>query len=77
MDTKRFRVVGVCEQDADDRQPASRIYHNESFPRVVWQWFSDIVGGGLLFRELKTLNKLGRFDTTKKHIVEILVIRRC
>jgi IS4 transposase len=34
LDTKRFRVV-VREQDADDRHPTSRIYHEESLSRAI------------------------------------------
>jgi putative transposase len=72
--TKRFRVVGVRNEDADD-------YHLyiTNLPR---EWFlpTDIATiyrcrweVELLFRELKTLYELDKFDTSNPAVVKILL----
>ncbi len=72
-DTKRFRVVGVRKEDADD-------YHLyiTNLPRGVPAVRSGTIYRcrwevELLFRELKTQYELDEFDTTKEHVVEILL----
>jgi len=73
-DTKRFRVVGVRNEDADDYH-----FYITNLPR---EWFlpEDIAtlyrcrwAVELLFRELKTLYDLDEFDTTNPAVVEILL----
>ena len=73
-DTKRFRVVGVRGEDADDYHlymtnlPRSEFLPCDIATNYRYRWEDEV-----LFRELKTRYKLDEFDTTKKHIVEILV----
>ncbi|EMA48539.1 transposase (ISH8) [Halococcus thailandensis JCM 13552] len=73
-DTKRFRVVGVRNEDADDYH-----FYITNLPR---KWFlpADIATiyrcrwvVELLFRELKTLYDLDEFDTINPAVVEILL----
>ncbi|ELY62439.1 IS4 family transposase [Natronococcus jeotgali] len=74
LDTKRFRVVGVRNEDADDYHLYITNLSREEFQpadlatiyRCRWQV-------ELLFRELKTQYELDEFNTTKEHIVEILL----
>ena len=72
--TKRFRVVGVRNEDADD-------YHF-CFTNLPRKWFllADVATMyrcrwtvELLFRELKTLYELDEFDTSNPAVVEILL----
>jgi putative transposase len=73
-DTKRFRVVGVRNEDADDYH-----FYITNLPR---EWFlpKDIAtlyrcrwAVELLFRELKTLYDLDEFDTSNPAVVKILL----
>jgi len=73
-DTKRFRVVGVRNEDADDYH-----FYITNLPR---EWFlpADIAtiyqcrwAVELLFRELKTLYDLDEFDTSNAAVVQILL----
>ena len=73
-DTKRFRVVGILDEDADDYHfyitnlPREQILPHDIATIYRCRWEVE-----LLFRELKSRYELDEFDTTKKHVVEILV----
>ena len=73
-DTRRFRVVGVRDEDADDYHLyITNLPRSEFLPcdlATIYQCRWEVE---LLFRELKTRYELDEFDTTKKYIVEILV----
>jgi putative transposase len=75
LDTKRFRVVGVRDEDADDgyRLYMTNLARNDFLPSDVETLYRCRWAVELLFRELKTQYELDEFDTTKKHIVEILI----
>jgi putative transposase len=73
-DTKRFRVVGVRNEDADDYH-----FYITNLPRK-WFFPADIAtiyrcrwAVELLFRELKTLYDLDEFDTSNPAVVKILL----
>ena len=75
-DTKRFRVVGVRDPDADDgyrlyitNLPAEEFTAEEIATLYRARWEVE-----LLFRELKSRYSLGRFETQKAHIVRIQVL---
>jgi IS4 transposase len=74
LDTKRFRVVGVLITDAYDYHlyitnlPREEFHPEEIATLYRCRWEAE-----LLFRELRTQYKLDEFNTSKKHIVEILV----
>ena len=73
-DTKRFRVVGVRDEDADDYHLyITNLPRSEFLPCDLATIYRCRWEVELLFRELKTRYELDEFDTTKKHIVEILV----
>jgi len=73
-DTKRFRVVGVRDEDADDYHLyITNLPRSEFLPCDLATIYRCRWEAELLFRELKTRYELDEFDTTKKHIVEILV----
>jgi len=73
-DTKRFRVVGILDEDADDYHfyitnfPRERILPRDIATVYRCRWEVE-----LLFRELKNRYELDEFDTRKRQIVEILV----
>ncbi|NLV12164.1 IS4 family transposase [Haloarcula argentinensis] len=72
--TKQFRVVGVRDEDADDYHLyITNLPRNEFLPCDLATIYRCRWEVELLFRELKTRYELDEFDTTKKHIVEILV----
>jgi putative transposase len=73
-DTERFRVVGVRDEDADDYHLyITNLPRSEFLPCDLATIYRCRWEVELLFRELKTRYELDEFDTTKKHIVEILV----
>jgi len=73
-DTKRFRVVGVRNEDADDYHLyITNLSRDEFLPDDAATIYRCRWEVELLFRELKTQYGLDEFDTTKKHIVEILL----
>lgn len=73
-DTKRFRVVGVRNEDADDYHLyITNLSREEFLPDDLATIYRCRWEVELLFRELKTQYELDEFDTTKKHIVEILL----
>jgi len=73
-DTKRFRVVGVRDEDADDYHLyITNLPRSEFLPCDLATIYRCRWEVELLFRELKTRYELDEFDTTKRHIVEILV----
>ena len=73
-DTKRFRVVGVRDEDADDYHfYITNLPREEILPRDIATLYRCRWEVELLFRELKSRYELDEFDTTKKHVVEILV----
>jgi len=73
-DTKRFRVVGVHNEDADDYHLyITNLPRSEFLPCDLATIYRCRWEVELLFRELKTRYELDEFDTTKKHIVKILV----
>jgi IS4 transposase len=73
-DSKRFCVVGVHDEDADDYHLyITNLPREEFFPTDIATIYRCRWEVELLFRELKTQYGLDEFDTSKKHIVEILV----
>jgi len=73
-DTKTFRVVGVRNEDADDYHLyITNLCREEFLPEDIATMYQSRWAVELLFRELKTRYRLDEFDTTKPHIVEILV----
>jgi len=73
-DTKTFRVVGVRDEDADDYHLyITNLPRSEFLPCDLATIYRCRWEVELLFRELKTRYELDEFDTTKKHIVKILV----
>ena len=74
LDTKQFRVVGVRDKDADDYHLyITNLPREELLPRDIATIYRCRWEIELLFRELKSRYELDEFDTTKKHVVEILV----
>ncbi len=73
-DSKRFRVVGVREEDTDDYELyITNLPREEFLPGEIATTYSCRWGTELLLRELKTQCELDEFDTNKKHAVEILL----
>ena len=73
-DTKRFRVVGVRKEDADDyHRYITNLPRDEFLPSDLATSYRCRWEVELLFRELKTQYELDEFDTTKMHVVEILL----
>ncbi len=73
-DTKRFRVVGVHKEDADNYNLyLTNLPQEEFLPTDLATIYRCRWEVELLFRELKTQYGLDEFDTTKKHVVEILL----
>ncbi|RZV06478.1 putative transposase [Natrinema hispanicum] len=74
QDTKQFRVVGVRNEDTDDYHLyITNLTRKEFFPKDLATIYRCRWTVERLFRELKTQYKLDEFDTTKEHIVKILV----
>ena len=74
-DSKRFRVVGVRDEDADDgyRLYITNLPRGQFSPEDVATLYRARWVVELLFRELKSQYGLGRFQTEKEHIVRIQV----
>ncbi|MDB2245257.1 IS4 family transposase [Halorubrum ezzemoulense] len=73
LDTKRFRVVGVRDEDADDYHLyMTNLAREEFFPADLAEIYRCRWEVELLFRELKTQYELDEFDTSDKHVVRIL-----
>jgi putative transposase len=74
LDTKRFRVVGVRNEDADDYHLyITNLPREEFFPTDIAELYRCRWDVELLFRELKTQYELDEFDTSKPHVVKILL----
>jgi len=74
LDTKQFRVVGVRDEDADDHHLyITNLPREEFLPEDLATIYRCRWAVERLFRELKTQYELEEFDTTKEHIVKILV----
>ena len=73
-DSKRLRVAGVLIADADDcHLYITSLPREEFLPADLATIYRCRWEVELLFRELKTQYNLDEFDTSKKHIVEILL----
>jgi len=74
LDTKRFRVVGVRDKDADDYHLyMTNLTREEFFPADLAEIYRCRWEVELLFRELKTQYELDEFDTSDEHVVKILL----
>ncbi|MEZ3165603.1 IS4 family transposase [Halorubrum sp. E3] len=74
LDTKRFRVVGVRNEDADDYHLyMTNLAREEFFPADLAEIYRCRWEVELLFRELKTQYELDEFDTSDEHVVRILL----
>ena len=75
-DSKRFRVVGVRDEDADDgyRLYITNLPRDRFEPEKISTLYRARWVVELLFRELKSRYSLGEFKTEKAHIVEIQVL---
>ncbi|SNR66047.1 Transposase DDE domain-containing protein [Halorubrum vacuolatum] len=74
VDTKRFRVVGVRNEDADDYHLyMTNLARKEFFPADLAEIYRCRWEVELLFRELKTQYELDEFDTSDEHVVRILL----
>jgi len=74
LDTKRFRVVGVRNEDADDYHLyVTNLSREEFFPADLAQIYRCRWEVELLFRELKTQYDLDEFDTSNEDVVKILL----
>jgi len=74
LDTKRFRVVGVRDEDADDYHLyITNLAREEFFPVDLAEIYRCRWEVELLFRELKTQYELDEFDTSDEHVVRILL----
>ncbi|MFC4407225.1 IS4 family transposase [Haloarchaeobius iranensis] len=74
LDTKRFRVVGVRDEDADDYHLyMTNLARKEFFPADLAEIYRCRWEVELLFRELKTQYELDEFDTSDEHVVMILL----
>ncbi|MFC4986269.1 IS4 family transposase [Saliphagus infecundisoli] len=74
LDTKRFRVVGVRNEDADDYHLyITNLPREEFLPADLATLYRCRWEVELLFRELKTQYELDEFDTSNPVVVEILL----
>jgi IS4 transposase len=74
-DTKRFRVVGVRNEDADNYHLYITNLPREEFsPEEISLLYRARWEVELLFRELKSQYGLGNFETGKEEIVRIQVL---
>ncbi|MFC4440092.1 MULTISPECIES: IS4 family transposase [Natrialbaceae] len=74
LDTNRFRVVGVLGAGADDYHLyITNLPRDEFLPADLATLYRCRWEVELLFRELKMQYELDEFDTSKKHVVEILL----
>jgi len=73
-DTKTFRVVGVRNEDADEHHLyITNLPRKEFSPDNISTLYRCRWEVELLFRELKTQYELDEFNTSKSHVVEILL----
>ena len=73
-DTKTFRVVGVRNEDADEYHLyITNLPREEFLPEDISTLYRCRWEVELLFRELKTQYELDEFNTSKSHVVEILL----
>jgi len=73
-DTKRFRVVGVRNEDADDYQLyITNLPRDEFFPADLATLYPCRWEVETLFRELKTQYELDESDTSDPDVVKILL----
>lgn len=74
VDTKQFRVVGVRDADADDYHLyITNLPREEFLPADLATIYRCRWEVETLFRELKTQYELDEFDTSKEHVVRILL----
>jgi len=74
LDTKRFRVVGVRDEDADDYHLyITNLPREEFLPSDLATLYRCRWEIETLFRELKTQYELDEFDTSDPDVVEILL----
>ena len=74
LDTKRFRVVGVRDEDADDYHLyITNLPREEFLPADLATLYRCRWEVETLFRELKTQYELDEFDTSNPVVVEILL----
>jgi putative transposase len=74
LDTKRFRVVGVRDKDADDYHLyIKNLPREESLPSDLATLYRCRWEVETLFRELKPQYELDEFDTSNPDVVEILL----
>src|SRR6056297_2313859 len=74
LDTKRFRVVGVRNEDDDDYHLyITNLPREEFLPSDLAEIYRCRWEVELLFRELKTQYELDEFDTSDEHVVRILL----
>ncbi len=74
LDTKRFRVVGVRDEDADDYHLyITNLPRDEFFPADLATLYRCRGEVETLFRELKTQHELDEFDITDPDVVKILL----
>jgi putative transposase len=74
LDTKRFRVVGVRDSAADDYHLyITNLPREEFLPSDIATLYRCRWEVETLFRELKTQYELDEFDTSKEHVVRILL----
>jgi len=75
MDTKRFRIVGVRDEDADDYHLyITNLPRAEFKPEEIGLLYRARWEVELLFRELKSQYALATFETGKEEIVRIQVL---
>ncbi len=74
LDTKRFRVVGVRDEDADDYHLyITNLPRDEFLPADLATVYRCRWEVETLFRELKTQYELDEFDTSDPDVVKILL----
>jgi putative transposase len=77
LNTKRFRIVGVRTEDADDYHLCiTNLPREEFLPTDLATLYRCRWEVETLFRELKTQYELDEFDTSHQDVMEIL-LRRC
>ena len=74
LDTKQFRVVGVLIADADDyHMYITNLSREELLPTDIAEIYRCRREVELVFRELKMQYELDEFNTSKPHVVKILL----
>jgi len=78
LDTKRFRVVGVRNEDDDDYHLyITNLPREEFLPSGLATLYRCRWEVELLFRELKTQYELDEFDTPTQRLLKFLCTQRC